>query len=89
MLTRRRRMGNDEHGQPEYDIPLWSEPIGAISVPTNENGDIILIRINRPAALPTEAIGEYPLRDVRSCGTPSLQATSPDAEVNAHDRHHQ
>lgn len=50
----------DEAGKPIYDQPIWSEPIGAVIVPVDENSNIAFIENYRAISPSDGKCGSHP-----------------------------
>lgn len=65
----------DNTGKPLYDQPVWSEPIGAVIVPVDEDGKIAFIENYRPAIPQNPAYVSHPpsISDLAQRGRFSLE----------------
>lgn len=62
-----------EQGDPKYDFPIWLERTGAVCVPVNQDGRIVLLRNYRPAVAEPSRLGEFPVEDPTKFGRLSLE----------------
>jgi 8-oxo-dGTP pyrophosphatase MutT (NUDIX family) len=63
----------NDTGQPLYDQPVWSEPVGAIIIPVDETGRIILVENFRNAPPAVGRCSTYPTSDLLGHGRVSLE----------------
>ncbi|GAX36537.1 NUDIX hydrolase [Nodularia sp. NIES-3585] len=63
----------NDAGEPLYDQPVWSEPIGSIIVPIDTTGRIVLIENFRHVPPTADTPGIYPPSDLSKQGRISLE----------------
>lgn len=66
-------VATDANGKALYDTPLWLERTGAIGVPVDQNGRIVLLKNFRRATCDPQQLGQIPFQDLNDCGLSSLE----------------
>jgi cysteine desulfurase/selenocysteine lyase len=74
-------------GQPRWDQPAWSEPVGAITVPILPDGRLFFVRQHRPIAAPVGATAEWPKRSLSGAGADALELPRGFARVGEAPEH--
>jgi 8-oxo-dGTP pyrophosphatase MutT (NUDIX family) len=72
----------NEGGQPLYDSPLWLERTGAIGVPVDQDGRLVLLKNFRRAPCNTQHLGQIPFTDLAACGRSSIELPRGFPELN-------
>jgi 8-oxo-dGTP pyrophosphatase MutT (NUDIX family) len=62
-----------DDGSPEYDLPVWLEPLGAVCVTVTVDGRIALLEHFRPVPRGADAQVPWPPTDLSTCGRVSWE----------------